>query len=172
MDVLASGAQKVAHETVRVGRVIGIIKTFGIVMVALVLFVLGGWQYTRVEVRNKVTEAKITEVVFDTQREKPLYMSANYEFTVGSETFTGQGTMRNPVAGNTVMVEYNGDNPRDNAIDTNPVHIAIGLWGAAIFALLIAGVYYYVSQNYSMFAGSNAVATAVRMATGGASKSA
>lgn len=154
MDRLAAGVSTLGTQTTRVGRVIGLFKTLGMVLFAFMLIAFAYWQYSLVEVRSSVTSATITGIVLDAKTEqKTSYMAANYEFVVGTEKYTGQGTMYNPVVGNPVAVEYNPGNPRDNAIDTKPVNLAYMSLFAAMCVLFGAGVYFWLVITSDVMAG-------------------
>jgi hypothetical protein len=170
MDKVVAGVSRLGAQSARVGRVIGLFQTLGMVVFAFLLFAGAYWQYSLVEVRSKVTSAIITNVLLDEKTLRNMntsMMAANYEFMVGTEKYTGTGTMRNPVVGNAVTIEYNPVNPRDNAIDVNPVFIAHVLMVVAVCVLFGAGFYFWIMMNSELVAVGITAGEATRAAFGG-----
>lgn len=141
-----SSANKLLNAASYHGKWIGALRAFGMFIVTIIVFFIGVSYYRMVEVRTKVIAAKLTTVApyngSDTSR------AVTYEFIVDDETITGTGTAAlTATVGDIINVEYNPQNPKDNAIDIQPAAIGIGLIIVSALMLLGTIAFYLFSQT-------------------------
>lgn len=167
----SSGFNEVYGGLAKIGRITSLIKFIVAIIISLGLGGTGIWLFVRKEIRSVVTKARVDSVekvaVKSSKKDRVMY-KISFAFDLSDATYTGTGQRSMPIAkGDLVDVEYEPENPSNNALDgPSGRTVAYILWAFSVFILVSSGIWYFIVSKSKLVAAADGAGDVFSLVSG------